>query len=88
MPICIYKVRAHTGVLGNTASDELANLAHDLPLVPVTYLSAAGANGRSAHWIQNALDGSGSAALDRHGTSFTLNDHGLGIAQTQHRTSK
>ena len=47
----IYKVRAHTGVTGNTAADELAGLEHDLPIDPATTFRAAGTTGRGAHWI-------------------------------------
>ena len=86
--IHIYKVRAHTGIVGNIAVDKLAKLAHDLPPDPATDFTAAGATGRSAHWIQYASDGSGSPALDQHGPPFrdvdTLKDHVLRIAQAQH----
>ena len=50
-PIYTYKVRAHTGVAGNTAADKVAGLEHDLLTNPDIIFADAGATGRGATWI-------------------------------------
>ena len=62
-PISIYKVRAHTGVAGNTAADKLAGLEHDLLTNPDNVFADAGTTGRRATWIQYAINDTGSLTL-------------------------
>ena len=59
-PISIFKVRAHTGVMGNTAADKLAGLEHDLLTNSENTFADAGTTGRGATWIQFATDNTGS----------------------------
>ena len=86
--ISIYKVRAHTGVAGNTAVDKLAGLEHDLPIDPDTTFRAAGTTGREAHWIQYATDSSGSPVFARPAPAYrdvdTLKQHVSMVARAQH----
>ena len=84
-PISIYKVRAHTGVAGNTAADKLAGLEHDLLTNPDNVFADAGTTGRGATWIQYATDNTGSLTLAKPAPAFKdvdiLKDHIFQIAR-------
>ena len=84
-PISIYKVRAHTGVTGNTAADKLAGLEHDLLTNPENIFADSGATGQGATWIQYATDNTGSLTLALPAPAYkdvdTLKDHVFRVAR-------
>ena len=84
-PISIYKVRAHTGVTGNTAADKLAGLEHDLLTNPENTFADAGTCGRGATWIQYAADNTGFLTLALPAPAYkdvdTLKDHVFRVAR-------
>ena len=66
----IYRVRAHTGVLGgNEKVDKLAKEAHDLPNDNATDFSDGGSTGRPSAWIKYDSTASGSPSFNTYATS-------------------
>ena len=87
-PVEIYKVRAHTGVLGNEKVDKLAKEAHDLTSDDATDFSDGGSTGRPSAWITYDSTASGSPSfntppLERRDVT-NLQSHIICIAGAHH----
>ena len=87
-PVEIYKVRAHTGVLGNEKVDKLAKEAHDLTSDDATDFLDGGSTGRPSAWITYDSTASGSPSfntppLERRDVT-NLQSHIICIAGAHH----